>query len=149
MHSLVSSSFVIVVTCFLTTTCQPTAILRYVPVISYSTGLHLCVVDEPSSVSSLGVSSVLQCALMCMESSCCVMYQMNVTSKQCQLFDYLPRNYCNAPDCHSFCGRVSLSRQNSFFLFLADTLLRYFHWKSVPKIINMKLKWPANASYFS
>lgn len=103
-----------VIACLLTTiSCQRSVVLRYVPVVSSSTGLELYAIDEPSVVGPTGVSSMLQCAVQCMESLCCIMYQINTALKRCELFNYLPRNYRNASGCCAFSGEPSVKIFNS------------------------------------
>jgi hypothetical protein len=106
MYNRFDLSVYTVVACFSMMVCQQTGMLRYIPVVSPS-GVEQCAVDEPSVITSGGQRSMLQCAVECMASSCCIMYQMNATSSQCQLFSYLPRNYQNATGCNAFIGTVS------------------------------------------
>jgi len=68
-----------------------------------STGNPLCSIDKPSTVISMGASTMgMQCGVQCTVASSCKLFQFRADSTLCELYSQLPSNYTSGIQCTAY-----------------------------------------------
>ena len=68
-----------------------------------STGVELCAIDDPSEVLWLMVGMVMKCGLRCVAKLNCVAFNFNEMNGKCDLYTLnYPQNYSAIPGCNSY-----------------------------------------------
>ena len=98
--------FIALSTLFSTITCQSLISNRYVSVKAVD-GSPLCTTEQPSKVVAMIAGPVTyRCGKECTQCTTCITYQMNEANKQCQLFNYSPKNYSKVNQCKAYYSKL-------------------------------------------
>jgi hypothetical protein len=103
---------VVALLCCFTSTIAATKSLSY-QVKTDLNGIRVCSINKPSSVST--TYSETMCGSSCTLSSTCLYYQFKSDIKQCEIFDYLPKNFSVINQCNGYITQTSKLTVNSFF----------------------------------